>query len=186
MNEDDVKCNLKNSTSIDDENNVNSTSRDDEKTAKTTSRESGKCPSRCDLQNPHRLKDDETFQNKHDLSDCSNAFAPMPMNDMRLDEWFHQEHIEPLDDGARKWWTNISTLKNFCSLQKTETNLKQVTEVISNHMLNTKSQKIMTSFNLFFKDKLLEAISPFETLFDENLGFHAGKPLHFRAMNDHN
>ena len=33
-------------------------------------------------------------------------FSTMPMNDMHLDEWFHQEHIEQLDEDMNKWRTD--------------------------------------------------------------------------------
>ena len=55
-------------------------------------------------------------------------FIPMSMNDMHLDEWVHQEHVEQLDEDVDKWWTN-SISKNSYSRQRIEilsTNLVNV------------------------------------------------------------
>ena len=49
-----------------------------------------------------------------------------------------------------------------------------------------KAIKDHNNFKPIIQDQLLQALSPFEKLFDEKLGLCAGKPLYFRVKNDHN
>ena len=77
------------------------------------------------LKDSRQFKDDDEHQNEHDLRNCSNTstcdgfnskaleLSPMPMNGMRLDESFHQEHIEQLDDHANKWWMDYFHPQEF-------------------------------------------------------------------------
>ena len=102
------------------------------------------------------------------------------MNDMHLDEWFHHEYIEKLDDDVNKWWTDSFHPQECLHNSKNKVNSQVIKK--SNYKPHTVQEVIESHDNLqeIIKERLLDTLSPYEKLFDEKLWLYAGKPLHFQ------